>query len=190
MLFHACLLGSGGWIRTTDLRVMSPTSCHCSTPRQLPAPVMPSSGATGGQQAWLFWWARGPCLPAPGEPVPSALRCFTTRFEMGRGGATALNARHWLRGAAPRQPTAASSSRSLSLPPSATATAGASRPRSWQAREALVHAHWLPPSVARPPGPAAHPSRLLGDLPVRDSEVSFFGRGSHLDAVSGSHFRP
>ena len=25
--------GSGGWIRTTDLRVMSPTSCHCSTPR-------------------------------------------------------------------------------------------------------------------------------------------------------------
>ena len=26
-------IGSGGWIRTTDLRVMSPTSCHCSTPR-------------------------------------------------------------------------------------------------------------------------------------------------------------
>ena len=25
--------GSGGWIRTIDLRVMSPTSCHCSTPR-------------------------------------------------------------------------------------------------------------------------------------------------------------
>ncbi len=25
--------GSGGWIRTNDLRVMSPTSCHCSTPR-------------------------------------------------------------------------------------------------------------------------------------------------------------
>src|SRR5262245_34512114 len=27
-------IGSGGWIRTTDLRVMSPTSCHCSTPRR------------------------------------------------------------------------------------------------------------------------------------------------------------
>jgi hypothetical protein len=27
--------GSGGRIRTIDLRVMSPTSCHCSTPRQL-----------------------------------------------------------------------------------------------------------------------------------------------------------
>ena len=26
-------LGSGGWIRTNDLRVMSPTSFHCSTPR-------------------------------------------------------------------------------------------------------------------------------------------------------------
>ena len=26
-------LGSGGRIRTCDLRVMSPTSCHCSTPR-------------------------------------------------------------------------------------------------------------------------------------------------------------
>jgi hypothetical protein len=24
---------SGGWIRTNGLRVMSPTSCHCSTPQ-------------------------------------------------------------------------------------------------------------------------------------------------------------
>jgi hypothetical protein len=28
--------GSGGGIRTLDLRVMSPTSCHCSTPRRRP----------------------------------------------------------------------------------------------------------------------------------------------------------
>ena len=27
------LLGSGDWIRTSDLRVMSPTSCLCSTPQ-------------------------------------------------------------------------------------------------------------------------------------------------------------
>ena len=27
-------IGSGGRIRTYDLRVMSPTSCHCSTPRR------------------------------------------------------------------------------------------------------------------------------------------------------------
>ncbi len=33
-----CLdFGSGGWTRTNDLRVMSPTSCHCSTPRCMPA---------------------------------------------------------------------------------------------------------------------------------------------------------
>ena len=29
---------SGEWIRTTDLRVMSPTSCHCSTPHRLTGP--------------------------------------------------------------------------------------------------------------------------------------------------------
>ena len=69
--------GSGGWIRTTDLRVMSPTSCHCSTPR---------------------WWVHGPCLPAGIPPVPSALRRFTTRFGMGRGGSIALLAHHWFRG--------------------------------------------------------------------------------------------
>src|SRR5579872_1219279 len=31
---EAGLVGSGGRIRTYDLRVMSPTSCHCSTPRR------------------------------------------------------------------------------------------------------------------------------------------------------------
>ena len=38
---HSCLcplglrvVGSGGWIRTNGLRVMSPTSFHCSTPRR------------------------------------------------------------------------------------------------------------------------------------------------------------
>ncbi len=33
------LFSSGEWIRTTDLRVMSPTSCHCSTPHRLTARV-------------------------------------------------------------------------------------------------------------------------------------------------------
>ena len=28
-------LSSGGWIRTNDLRVMSPTSYHCSTPQSI-----------------------------------------------------------------------------------------------------------------------------------------------------------
>ena len=29
------LVGSGGWIRTNDLRVMSPTSYLCSTPHSV-----------------------------------------------------------------------------------------------------------------------------------------------------------
>ena len=33
---NVSIFGSGGWIRTNDLRVMSPTSCHCSTPRREP----------------------------------------------------------------------------------------------------------------------------------------------------------
>jgi hypothetical protein len=32
-------IGSGGRIRTCDLRVMSPTSCHCSTPRRVTIPA-------------------------------------------------------------------------------------------------------------------------------------------------------
>src|SRR5215207_8326996 len=42
--------------------------------------------------------AHGSSLPAVLPPVPSTLPRFTTRFGMERGGATALRARHWLRG--------------------------------------------------------------------------------------------
>src|SRR5215204_1233261 len=64
-------LGSGGRIRTGDLRVMSPTSCHCSTPRRRERhrPIVP--GRT---------------------PVSSALGRFTTVFGMGTGGSTPLTA--------------------------------------------------------------------------------------------------
>src|SRR5437899_10072649 len=46
--------GSGEWIRTTDLRVMSPTSYHCSTPRR-PTSSIPRFFA--GPQAFLGWFA-------------------------------------------------------------------------------------------------------------------------------------
>src|SRR5205823_4864580 len=46
--------GSGEWIRTTDLRVMSPTSYHCSTPRR-PRSSIPRFFA--GPQAFLGWFA-------------------------------------------------------------------------------------------------------------------------------------
>ena len=33
VVFLDTIFGSGSWIRTNDLRVMSPTSFHCSIPR-------------------------------------------------------------------------------------------------------------------------------------------------------------
>ena len=48
------LAGSGEWIRTTDLRVMSPTSYHCSTPRRF-TPMGP------GRVQTRPWW--GDALP-------------------------------------------------------------------------------------------------------------------------------
>ena len=74
---------------------MSPTSCHCSTPRR----AEKEPGFAPGPLPPLFkWMARGPTLPAGIPPVPSALQRFTTRFGMDRGGSTALRARHWFRG--------------------------------------------------------------------------------------------
>ena len=37
-------IGSGGWIRTNDLWVMSPASCHCSTPRHASILAQPTAG--------------------------------------------------------------------------------------------------------------------------------------------------
>ncbi len=42
------MFGSGGRIRTYDLRVMSPTSCHCSTPRHLYSVSIPHFPARHG----------------------------------------------------------------------------------------------------------------------------------------------
>jgi hypothetical protein len=112
-----------------------------------------------------FGMAHGPCLPAVPRPVPSALRCFTTRFGMGRGGSTALRARHWFRVCSsffwlapslPPQPALARLVRPGSPRPCARVT---STPRD--------------ASSARRP-----PCRLHGDLPACSSE------GAHL----GAHF--
>ena len=45
--------GSGGRIRTSDLWVMSPTSCHCSTPRR--------AGSTSSTSVACGPWASGRC---------------------------------------------------------------------------------------------------------------------------------
>src|SRR5215469_3351312 len=80
--------GSGEWIRTTDLRVMSPTSYHCSTPRR---------SAKYSAQGVETLVAR-PNDPGTGlfshslmTAVSSALERFTAVFGMGTGGSTPLS---------------------------------------------------------------------------------------------------
>ena len=139
----------------------------------------------------FHWWARGPCLPAVQPPVPAALQRFTTRFGMGRGGSTALNTRLWFKSEGQMCLALHSLSlRHISLLILVRLFPLAPPPRSWQVKEALVHAHWLPPHLAVLPVPAAYPGNLPGDLPGYTREMSLFGCISHLDAVSGSCCRP
>src|SRR5215211_2631143 len=78
-------LGSGGWIRTNDLRVMSPTSYHCSTPRRYcQYGRTASSGAKYGLGTGLF-------SHPVAQAVSSALGRFTSVFGMGTGGTTPLS---------------------------------------------------------------------------------------------------
>src|SRR6185295_4144128 len=95
--------------------------------------------------------AHGPSLPAVQPPVPSALPRFTTRFGMERGGATALRARHWLRGQCRVSWMATTNQLSV-------------HHRSSR-REALVHAHPSPPPLAGPPARAAFPVISWGTYP-------------------------
>src|SRR6476469_3995146 len=116
--------------------------------------------------------AHGPSLPAVQPPVPSALPRFTTRFGMDRGGATALRARHWLRGQCrvswmePHNP--------------------ASLHRRSARREALIHALPSPPPLAGPPARAACPVISWGTYPPIAASALILRRISHLDAFSGS----
>jgi hypothetical protein len=85
--------GSGEWIRTTDLRVMSPTSYHCSTPRRHTQYTAWKEAVT--LFSWLAWRPKGPGtgLFSRGlvTPVSWALERFTAVFGMGTGGTTPLS---------------------------------------------------------------------------------------------------
>ena len=76
--------GSGEWIRTTDLRVMSPTSYHCSTPRRSqeeytrPWLEMLAPGAT----EWP--WHR-PIFPGLDDPSIVGAGAFHYRVRHGNG---------------------------------------------------------------------------------------------------------
>lgn len=104
---------SGGGIRTRDLWVMSPTSCHCSTPRcrkwtnEIPrcGPRLRRSGVRA---------AASPPTRSPAQYSP-ALAPGTTRFGMGRGGIGAALGHAHTRPPQPRPLTARSRSRSKHL---------------------------------------------------------------------------
>src|SRR5438128_1147833 len=100
--------------------------------------------------------AHGSSLPAVQPPVPSTLPRFTTRFGMERGGATALGARHWLRGQCRV---------------------------SWMQHDRLIPPDVFPQGSPRPCAPVAStphgasssgrlPSHLLGDLPAYSGECT------------------
>ena len=102
--------------------------------------------------------AHGSSLPAVQPPVPSTLPRFTTRFGMERGGATALRARHWLRGQC--RGSWMGLRRSPRTPPQVFPQ-GSPRPCA---------------PVASTPRRASSsgrlPSRLLGDLPAYSGECT------------------
>ena len=103
-------------------------------------------------------WAHGPSLPAVQPPVPSTLPRFTTRFGMERGGATALRARHWLRGQC-RVSWMGSSDQSPHPPQ--VFPQGSPRP--------------CAPVASTPRGASSSgrlPSHLLGDLPAYSGECT------------------
>src|SRR5436305_6265152 len=84
-------IGSGEWIRTTDLRVMSPTSYHCSTPRRrlqvyaicavLSADLQPEGWA---RVAAEWPWHR-PIFPVLGDPSIVGAGAFHYRVRHGNG---------------------------------------------------------------------------------------------------------
>jgi len=103
-----CGLGSGGRIRTSDLWVMSPTSCHCSTPRY--AVLCDAARLAASRPVLLCCCAclllsvaalgvRARGVPATASPPTGsppqyspALPRVTTGFGMGPGGSRALSA--------------------------------------------------------------------------------------------------
>ena len=78
--------GSGSWIRTNDLRVMSPTSYHCSIPRR----VRVRSHYVENSRESRDGPGTGLLSHAVAHAVSLALGRFTTVFGKGTGGTTPL----------------------------------------------------------------------------------------------------
>ncbi len=76
--------GSGEWIRTTDLRVMSPTSYHCSTPRRVAHPVYAVRWQDATPAATERSWHR-PIFPGLDDPSIVGAGAFHGRVRHGNG---------------------------------------------------------------------------------------------------------
>lgn len=162
--------GSGGRIRTGDLRVMSPTSYHCSTPRRRHGPRR-DGGAACAEGA-----RQRPIVPTAKPPVSSARGRCTTVFGMGTGGPTSPESPRPVRAGSPgsvvsqlvhdrRSGRATRPSEGANEAPSALSTASLRR-------LPVFHARPIHPLISRGP----YGLNALGDL--------ILGWASHLDAFS------
>ena len=159
---------------------MSPTSCRCSTPRQVTGPRRaPARHPHGGPAA---------ASPPPGFPpeYSPALRWVTTGFGMDPGGSTALSATDppcASQAGTPRPPVTTHVARCDADTRSWTAHRPPRRERGTSVRPAQ------PPSamstarlrsVARRPPAASQPPRLGGAFPLHQGGGSRFGEGFPL----------
>ena len=93
------LIGSGSWIRTNDLRVMSPTSYHCSIPRR----TRQYTRARSGESSARPW--RRPIFPSRCQPSIVGAGAFHFRVRDGNGwvhSALATKATHFTQGTRPQ----------------------------------------------------------------------------------------
>src|SRR5262245_12552702 len=141
--------GSGGWIRTTDLRVMSPTSCHCSTPRRFRTEdrglsTEPDNRLLSPQSSSPHWNGAPTYSPSGHSATPFRASALHDPVRDGSG---------WSHGARTHATgSGASADRQYLQARSVSPSHRTSSPR-----EALVHALRSPPRVTTPPAPAALP---------------------------------
>ncbi len=190
------LAGSGSWIRTNDLRVMSPTSYHCSIPR------CTSEYSRGlAEKSSARPWHR-PIFPGSCPRSIVGAGTFHFRVRYGNG---------WVHSALATKATALHSRRKasgtpLSDRPGGLETTGPivrgvpepSRAERWivsrSCRPGVVHELNDEPSAistaSLKPLPAVHARPInqvvyLGPYPINSVGTLIFGRASRLDAFSG-----
>ncbi len=174
-------MGSGEWIRTTDLRVMSPTSYRCSTPRRTHAVYTMRQSSRAIPRSRGDRMALAPAyFPTAKTAISSALERFTAVFGMGTGGTTPLSPPRPSGRRATQAEQASSKKRKWILPARCSERSG--REPSAISNGQL---HWLPSFHLRPINLVI----FQGPYPVNPVGSLIFRRASHLDAFSAYPFR-